>query len=116
MTQATQARGIQMTDTALQQILGLREKQGRDLCLRMGVKGGGCSGLSYTMTFEEPGNTTERDEIYDYDGFQVVCDKKSLLYLYGMTLDYSDAMLGGGFKFINPNAAHACSCGQSFSA
>lgn len=118
MTQATQSqqRGILMSDSALSHVLALREKQGVDLCLRVGVRGGGCSGMSYIMDFEDPANVQPTDEVYDYEGFKVVCDPKSLLYLYGMQLDYSDAMIGGGFQFTNPNANQTCGCGKSFSA
>lgn len=118
MTQATQSqqRGIQIADAALRHLTQLRENQGKDLCLRVGVKGGGCSGMSYTMNFEDPGNVRPDDEVYDYDGFKVVCDPKSLLYLYGLVLDYSDALIGGGFQFTNPNASQTCGCGKSFSA
>lgn len=105
-----------MTDTALNHVLMLREKQGTDLCLRVGVRGGGCSGMSYTMNFEDPNNIQETDEVYDYGGFKVVCDPKSMLYLYGLVLDYSDALIGGGFQFTNPNANQTCGCGKSFSA
>jgi iron-sulfur cluster assembly protein len=117
MTQATQSqqRGIQMTEAALQQVKSLREKQGKDLCLRVGVRQGGCSGMSYMMDFIESNAIGDKDEIYDYDGFQVVCDPKSILYIYGMVLDYSDALIGGGFQFSNPNAAQSCGCGKSFS-
>lgn len=122
MTQATQSqqhsqqRGILMTESALSHVLALRSKQGTDLCLRVGVRGGGCSGMSYTMDFEDPSNIQATDEVYDYEGFKVVCDPKSLLYLYGMQLDYSDALIGGGFQFTNPNANQTCGCGKSFSA
>ena len=118
MTQATQPqqRGIQMTDTALNHVLLLREQQKTDLCLRVGVRGGGCSGMSYTMNFEDPSNIQPTDEVYDYDGFKVVCDPKSMLYLYGLVLDYSNALIGGGFQFTNPTAAQTCGCGKSFSA
>jgi iron-sulfur cluster assembly protein len=118
MTSATQtqSRGIQMTDAALYQVRSLREKQGTNLCLRVGVRQGGCSGMSYTMDFTDPSQITEIDEVYDYDGFQVICDRKSMLYLYGLVLDYSDAMIGGGFQFTNPNANQTCGCGKSFSA
>lgn len=118
MAQAVQSqqRGIQMTDVALQHVLSLREKQGKDLCLRVGVRQGGCSGLSYMMDFEDPSNVKDSDEVFDYDGFQVVCDPKSMLYLYGLVLDYNDAMIGGGFQFTNPNANQSCGCGKSFSA
>lgn len=118
MTQAIQApqQGIQMTEAALKHVLTLREKQGTDLCLRVGVRGGGCSGMSYMMNFEDPANIQEGDQVYDYEGFKVVCDPKSLLYLYGLVLDYSDALIGGGFQFTNPNANQTCGCGKSFSA
>jgi len=111
-----QQRGIQISENALKHVLALREQQGKDLCLRVGVKGGGCSGMSYTMNFEDPTNIQPNDEVYDYDGFKVVCDPKSMLYLYGLLLDYSDALIGGGFQFTNPNASQTCGCGKSFSA
>ncbi len=117
MTQATQSQqGIMMTDAALAHVLALKEKQGDDLCLRVGVRQGGCSGMSYMMDFESLSNLTEHDEVFDYDGFKVICDKKSMLYLYGLVLDYSDALIGGGFQFTNPNADQTCGCGKSFSA
>lgn len=115
-TTSTQNRGIQITDAAIQQVLALREKQGKDLWLRVGVRQGGCSGMSYTMDFEDGTNIQEVDEVFDYDGFKVISDRKSLLYLYGLVLDYSDAMIGGGFQFTNPNATQTCGCGKSFSA
>ncbi len=116
MTQTTQPqkRGIQLSETALKHVLMLREQQGKDLCLRVGVRNGGCSGMSYIMDFEELANIREDDEVFDYDGFQIVCDPKSMLYLYGLMLDYSNAMIGGGFQFTNPNASQTCGCGKSF--
>jgi iron-sulfur cluster assembly protein len=118
MTQtAEQTKGILMSETALKHVKALQQQQGgKTLCLRVGVRQGGCSGMSYTMDFEDAGNINDHDEVYDYDGFQVVCDKKSLLYLYGLMLDYSDALIGGGFQFTNPNAAQTCGCGKSFGA
>jgi iron-sulfur cluster assembly protein len=118
MTQtAEQAKGILMSDAALKHVKALQQQQGgKELCLRVGVRQGGCSGMSYTMDFEDSSNINEHDEVYDYDGFRVVCDKKSLLYLYGLMLDYSDALIGGGFQFTNPNAAQTCGCGKSFGA
>ncbi|HEY9811529.1 MAG TPA: iron-sulfur cluster assembly accessory protein [Halomicronema sp.] len=118
MTQATQTpqRGIQMTEAALRQVIALRESQGKDLCLRVGVRQGGCSGMSYMMDFEDVSNIRPEDEVFDYDGFKVLCDKRSMLYLYGLVLDYSNAMIGGGFQFTNPNANQTCGCGKSFSA
>ncbi|MEA5421514.1 iron-sulfur cluster assembly accessory protein [Spirulina sp. CCNP1310] len=116
MTQGTQTmqRGILLTETALKHLQLLREQQGKDLCLRVGVRNGGCSGMSYAMDFEEISNARPDDEVYDYDGFKIICDPKSLLYLYGLVLDYSNALIGGGFQFTNPNANQTCGCGKSF--
>ncbi len=118
MPQGTQLQqqGIMMSEAALKHLLALRASQGQDLCLRVGVRGGGCSGMSYTMDFEDPSNIRENDQVFDYEGFQVISDPKSMLYLYGLVLDYSNALIGGGFQFTNPNAAQTCGCGKSFSA
>ena len=119
MTQATKnpTKGIQLTQNALKHVSMLREQQGhRELCLRVGVRQGGCSGMSYMMDFEDLSNISEHDEVFDYDGFKIVCDRKSILYLYGLVLDYSNAMIGGGFQFTNPNASQTCGCGKSFAA
>ncbi len=105
-----------MTETALRHVMALRNQQGKDLCLRVGVRQGGCSGMSYTMDFEDISNIRATDEVFDYEGFKVVCDPKSMLYLYGLVLDYSNALIGGGFQFTNPNADQTCGCGKSFSA
>jgi len=104
MTQATQSQqsGILLSEAALRQVKSLQEKQG------------GCSGMSYMMDFEQESQITPQDEVFDYDGFKIVCDRKSILYLYGLMLDYSDAMIGGGFQFTNPNATQTCGCGKSF--
>jgi len=109
-----QKSGICLSESALRQVKSLRDKQGNDLCLRVGVRQGGCSGMSYLMDFEDISKATPHDEVFDYDGFKIICDRKSLLYLYGLMLDYSDAMIGGGFQFTNPNAAQTCGCGKSF--
>lgn len=116
MTSTTQIqpKGIQLSETALKHLHLLREKQGNDLCLRVGVRQGGCSGMSYMMDFEQESKIGAKDEVFDYDGFKIICDGKSLLYLYGLMLDYSDALIGGGFQFTNPNAAQTCGCGKSF--
>jgi iron-sulfur cluster assembly protein len=82
--------------------------------LRVGVKGGGCSGLSYTMDFDD--TITEMDEVVNVDGgLKVVIDKKSVLYLFGTQLTYSDGLNGKGFQWENPNASRTCGCGESFS-
>ena len=81
--------------------------------LRVGVKGGGCSGLSYTMDFDDKIEVT--DEVVEADGgLKVVIDRKSLLYLYGTQLTYSDGLNGRGFAWENPNASRTCGCGESF--
>ena len=81
--------------------------------LRVGVKGGGCSGLSYVMDFDDTIEST--DEIVEVDGgLKVVIDRKSVLYLYGTELDYSDGLNGKGFQWVNPNASRECGCGSSF--
>lgn len=107
---------IGLTDKALTHLQKLRSQSGSDqLLLRIGVKSGGCSGMSYLMDFEQEANVKPEDSIIDHEGqFRLVCDSKSLLYLFGMQLDYSDALIGGGFQFHNPNAQDTCGCGKSF--
>jgi len=82
-------------------------------CLRVGIKGGGCSGFSYTLDVAE--RPDETDEVFETHGLRVICDPKSLLYLDGTEIDYSDDLLKGGFVFNNPNAKRSCGCGTSFS-
>ena len=81
--------------------------------LRVGVKGGGCSGFSYTLGFDD--QMSEVDQITDLEGIKVVCDPKSFLYLNGTEIDFEDNLMGRGFKFGNPNASKSCGCGESFS-
>jgi iron-sulfur cluster assembly protein len=81
--------------------------------LRVGVKGGGCSGFSYTLGFDD--SVSEVDQISEVAGVRVVCDPKSFLYLNGTEIDFEDNLMGRGFKFGNPNAAKSCGCGESFS-
>lgn len=85
-----------------------------DLKLRMGVQGGGCSGLSYFLTLEK--NTTPNDRIVTDNGFELVVDSKSYMYLDGTELDFTDGLSGKGFVFNNPNAVRTCGCGSSFAA
>lgn len=107
---------VSLTDAALAEVNRLREKKGlEEIILRVGVKGGGCAGLSYTMSFEE-NEIKPTDAVMQYPGVKLIVDRKSGLFLRGMTLNYSDDLIGGGFKFENPNAKKSCSCGTSFSA
>ncbi|MCC5876467.1 MAG: iron-sulfur cluster assembly accessory protein [Candidatus Sumerlaeia bacterium] len=106
---------IELTQEAVTEVKRLLTQENKeDWGLRVGVAGGGCSGLSYTLAFDE--NPNDNDNVMDCNGVKVYCDPKSYLFLNGMTLDFSTELLTGGFKFINPNAARSCSCGTSFSA
>ena len=106
---------ITLTENAAKEVKRLMEAQNlSDANLRMGVKGGGCSGMSYTLNFEP--ETREHDEIFEVHGVKVAIDPKSLLYLEGITLDFVNGLEGTGFKFVNPNATKSCGCGSSFSA
>ncbi|GMY11233.1 iron-sulfur assembly protein IscA, chloroplastic [Fagus crenata] len=107
---------ITLTEDALKHLNKMRSERNEDLCLRIGVRQGGCSGMSYTMDFESRANARPDDSIIEYNGFVIVCDPKSLLFIFGMQLDYSDALIGGGFAFKNPNATQTCGCGKSFAA
>ena len=105
---------IQLSESAQSQVkklLGQQDKPG--LFLRVGVKGGGCSGMTYDFKLDDQKN--EFDRVFDLKGIKVVCDSKSFVYLDGMTIDYSADLVGGGFKFVNPNATGSCGCGTSFS-
>lgn len=82
--------------------------------LRLGVKGGGCSGFSYTLDLTE--SCSEADEQFELEGIKVICDSKSYIYLNEVTLDFKDELMGKGFVFFNPTATHTCGCGSSFSA
>ena len=112
-------KGILITNDAIEQIFNLLKGQSDKKALRVGVRSGGCSGMSYTMDFIGANEINPDDKIYNYSlnseqSFQVVCDPKSLLYIYGMQLDFSKELIGGGFNFVNPNASQTCGCGSSF--
>ena len=112
-------KGILITNDAIEQISNLLKGQSDKKALRVGVRSGGCSGMSYTMDFIETDEINPDDKVYYYSinsqqSFQVVCDPKSLLYIYGMQLDFSKELIGGGFNFVNPNASQTCGCGSSF--
>jgi iron-sulfur cluster assembly protein len=111
------AQGLQLTERAIKRVRIAMAKEGvspEEGGLRLGVTGGGCSGLSYAIKFDT--HPRERDRIYDFDGVRVFVDPKSFLYLHGMTLDYEETLMRQGFNFINPNSSRSCGCGSSFSS
>lgn len=109
--------GITLTETAAREIKNIIQQQELDaekVRLRVGVKGGGCSGFSYILDLTE--SQRDSDEAFDLHGVKVIIDPKSLLYLSGVTVDFRDEIMGRGFVFNNPNATSTCGCGSSFSA
>jgi len=106
---------ISVTDKAKERIIALRQEEGHGAQhnIRVSVKGGGCSGLMYDLGFDDKINPA--DQVYEDKGVKILVDKKSLLYLLGTTLDFTDGLNGKGFQFINPNASRTCGCGESFS-
>lgn len=103
---------VTITDKALGQIKHIFNEQGQGRGLRLGVVGGGCSGLSYKIDFDEP---REHDNVIDLEGVKIYIDPKSTIYLKGVVLDFKDGLDGKGFVFQNPNATNTCGCGESFS-
>ncbi len=115
-TAAAPAEGLQVTASAIARTRAILAKEGISAevgGLRLGVKGGGCSGLSYAIAFDA--QPRERDHIFIFDGVRVFIDPKSFVYLNGMTLDYEETLMRQGFLFLNPNSARSCGCGTSFS-
>ena len=105
---------VTLTPNALKEIKRLQEVQSLGAAaLRLGVKGGGCSGLSYTVNFDT--EMGPYDQSYEVDGIRIIVDMKSAIYLQGTQLDYQKDLVSGQFKFSNPNAAKSCGCGESFS-
>jgi len=108
---------VTLTERAAGEVKTIIQQQSLDAektYLRLGVKGGGCSGFSYTLDLTE--SVAESDEQWDLHGIKVICDAKSNIYLDGVQLDFKDEIMGRGFVFNNPNASHTCGCGSSFSA
>ena len=107
---------IKVSETAKSKVAQLMSEEGFDAArdfVRVGVKSGGCSGLSYELNFD---NTTHQDDkLFEDNGVKTIVDKKSFLYLVGTTLEYSGGLNGKGFVFNNPNANRTCGCGESFS-
>ncbi|MDQ3193050.1 MAG: iron-sulfur cluster assembly accessory protein [Bacteroidota bacterium] len=104
---------ITVSDNAKAKVASLMAEEGMENgFVRVGVQGGGCSGLSYKMEFDTV--MKPEDQVFEDKGVKVVVDKKSILYLVGTELDYSGGLNGKGFQFINPNASRTCGCGESF--
>lgn len=107
---------IKVSETAKKKVIELMTEDGYNATtdfVRVGVKSGGCSGLSYDLKFDK--EQQEKDKVFEDNGVKIIVDKKSFLYLIGTTLEYSGGLNGTGFVFNNPNANRTCGCGESFS-
>jgi iron-sulfur cluster assembly protein len=107
---------IKVSDTARKKVVSLMQEEGFDIgtdYVRVGVKSGGCSGLSYELRFDR--ELSETDKVFEDNDVRIIVDKKSFLYLVGTILEYSGGLNGKGFVFNNPNAQRTCGCGESFS-
>ncbi len=107
---------IKVSDTAKKKVVQLMTEEGFDAAkdfVRVGVKSGGCSGLSYDLKFDD--KSADEDKVFEDNAIRIIVDKKSFLYLIGTTLEYSGGLNGKGFIFNNPNAQRTCGCGESFS-
>lgn len=109
--------GVALTEKAAKEVKRIMEEQNypEGTMLRVGVAGGGCSGFSYSLTFDQT-HDDDKDDLYDFHGIKVVVDRKSDLYLTGTSVDFYDGLEKRGFIFNNPNAVKTCGCGSSFSA
>jgi len=104
---------VTMTEAAVTRVNGIkRKRQTPDAILRVGVRGGGCSGLSYFMDFVE--SPEEKDKIFQFESVTLAVDRKSYLFLNGTEIDFQSGMMKSGFEFNNPIAGRSCSCGESF--
>jgi len=115
-TDTTQDQAVILTELAAREVNTIVKSQELDaekVRLRIGVKGGGCSGFSYLLDLTE--TQKETDEVFEQHGIKIIVDPKSLLYLAGVTVDFKDEIMGRGFVFNNPNATSSCGCGSSFS-
>jgi len=111
----TNTPAVTLSEAAIKEVKRLLNVQGiTEGGLRVGVKGGGCSGLSYTVNFDD--KIGPYDSVYEIEGIKVIVDAKSAIYLQGTQLDFHKDLIGGSFKFVNPNANKTCGCGESFSA
>ena len=110
----TISEGVVLTPKAVEMVKELRRKEGlpEGHSLRVSVVGGGCSGFSYQLNFDE--HSQDGDQVIEYDGVRVLVDPTSAQYLAGTQIDFVSSLSGGGFKFSNPKASHTCGCGSSF--
>lgn len=105
---------LQLSQAAIQEVLRLKQKcHNPNAIFRLGVQPSGCSGMSYTLEFDA--EIGPEDKLYDCRGIQVAIARSNLVFLEGLSLDYSEDLMGGGFRFHNPNATQSCGCGNSFS-
>jgi iron-sulfur cluster assembly protein len=110
---ATEEARIELTPKAVEMAKKAIARRAQPTAgLRLGVRGGGCSGASYVIEFAE--KSRDRDKVFDFDGLKVIVDPKSLVYLRGSVLDYEVKLMSHGFKFLNPNEKKGCGCGESF--
>ena len=105
---------ITITDKAVKRAKILAKRDNKPPVLRVGVRGGGCSGMNYFLDFVDEEAVKENDEVLEIDGLKVLCDAKSLQFIEGTSLDFDTNLLNGGFRFNNPNAKRTCGCGESF--
>ena len=109
---------ITLSEIAAKEIKSIIQEQGlaKDVALRVGVKGGGCSGFTYVLDLTESAPAPDNDEVMDSNGIKILSDRRSYLYLNGTEIDFKDEIMGRGFVFKNPNATNTCGCGSSFAA
>ncbi|WP_299493392.1 iron-sulfur cluster assembly accessory protein [Acaryochloris sp. IP29b_bin.137] len=105
---------IQLSSSAIGEVKRLQKKHAANGLLRIGVETTGCKGLAYQMKFDQ--SPQPEDHIFDCEAIKIAVDSSSLQYLSGLTLDYTEDLMGGGFRFYNPNAVETCTCGHSFAA
>jgi iron-sulfur cluster assembly protein len=115
MATETKTAPIALTEKALAEVKNIMQEKNvpAEYGLRIGVQGGGCSGMSYLLGFDKP---KDSDEIFDLDGLKLIMDKKHAMYVLGMEVDFQDGLNARGFVFSNPQAKSTCGCGSSFSA
>jgi iron-sulfur cluster assembly protein len=102
---------VTLTDIAAEKVRGYLAEQEGEAGLRVGVRGGGCSGFQYQLALDE---LREGDQVFEHDGIRVIVDEASLHYVDGSTVDYTESLMGAGFQVNNPNVVAACGCGSSF--